>query len=135
MGFLCDWQPQNYDFSGFLPPIANFPTINKIKAGQAVPVQFSLNGFKGMGILAAGYPQTQMIACDSGTPLSAGTPTVTAGNSGLQYDPTSDTYTYVWKTDPGMPAGSCQQLVVKLSFAQFYSGFTGPTYTANFKVH
>jgi hypothetical protein len=31
----------------------------------------------------------------------------TAGNSGVQYDAASDTYTYVWKTDKGW-AGTCR---------------------------
>lgn len=128
------WQALNYDFSGFLSPIAGPPTLNKIKAGQSIPVKFSLNGFKGMGVLAAGYPQIQPIACDSDTPLGASMPIATAGNSGLQYDPTTDMYTYVWQTDSNLPSGSCQQLIVKLAFAQFYPGFTGATYTANFII-
>jgi hypothetical protein len=40
-------------------------------------------------------------------------PANTAGNSGLTYDPSSNTYTYVWKTGKGM-AGTCQMFVVLL---------------------
>lgn len=132
-GFVWDWQPQNYDFSGFLSPIVSPPAINNIKAGQAVPVKFSLNGFQGMDVLAAGYPQTQTVACDTGAPIGNSTQTTTAGSQGLQYDPDTDIYTYVWKTDRSL-SGSCQQLIVKLAFAQHYSGFSGATYTANFVV-
>ena len=39
--------------------------------------------------------------------------TVTAGNSTLQYNATTQTYTYVWKTDKAW-AGTCRQLIVKL---------------------
>ncbi len=37
----------------------------------------------------------------------------TAGNSGLSYDSTSNTYTFVWKTDKSM-AGTCQQFTLLL---------------------
>lgn len=39
--------------------------------------------------------------------------TSTAGSSGLSYDPVSDEYTYVWKTEK-LWAGTCRQLVVGL---------------------
>ena len=39
--------------------------------------------------------------------------TVTAGNSSLQYDPGTQRYIYVWKTDKAW-AGTCRQLIVKL---------------------
>jgi len=33
-----------FDFSGFFQPVDNLPTFNVVKAGQAVPVKFSLGG-------------------------------------------------------------------------------------------
>ena len=50
--------------------------------------------------------------------------TVTAGSSGLSYDPATGVYTYVWKTEKAW-AGSYRQLVVKLA--------DGESYRANFK--
>jgi hypothetical protein len=38
----------------------------------------------------------------------------TAGGSALQYDATTDTYSYVWKTDKAW-AGTCRQLKMKLN--------------------
>jgi hypothetical protein len=38
---------------------------------------------------------------------------VTTSNSELQYDVTTDTYAYVWKTDKAW-AGQCQELIVRL---------------------
>ena len=32
------------DFSGFFQPVDNPPVFNKVKAGQAIPVKFSLQG-------------------------------------------------------------------------------------------
>jgi hypothetical protein len=63
-------------------------------------------------ILAVGSPTPQSISCDATAPLDM-VPTVTAGNSSLSYDPTTQTYTYVWKTDKTW-AGTCRQLDVQL---------------------
>jgi predicted extracellular nuclease len=119
-----DHEPQvmqllTYMFSGFFPPLANPPTFNAVKAGQSVPVKFSLNGDKGLNIFAAGYPQSTMIVCDTSISQDAIEETDTAGSSSLSYDPTTDTYNYVWKTDKGW-AGTCRQLVVKLDDGTFH---------------
>ena len=54
------------------------------------------------------------MACDTQAPLDEIEETVSAGQSGLSYDPASGRYTYVWKTDTKW-AGSCRQLVVRLA--------------------
>ncbi|HEX9774684.1 MAG TPA: PxKF domain-containing protein [Actinomycetota bacterium] len=119
-----DWQPlSNYDFVGFFAPINGLPTLNRVKAGAAVPVKFSLNGDYGLDIFTAGYPKSLAIACDSGGSVDGIEDTVTAGSSGLSYDTASDTYTYVWKTSKGWK-GTCRQLNVKLD--------DGTSYYANF---
>ena len=102
-----------YNFSGFFSPIDNPPTFNQVKAGQAIPVKFSLNGDQGLDILAAGYPASQAIACDSNAPVNDVEETSTAGSSSLSYDPAEDQYTYVWKTPKGW-SGTCRQLLVRL---------------------
>jgi len=103
-----------YNFSGFFPPVDNLPTLNAVKAGSAIPVKFSLSGFQGLDIFAAGYPKSQMITCSSTAPVDGIEETVTAGSSSLSYDATLDQYTYVWKTLKSW-AGTCRQLVVKLN--------------------
>ena len=108
-----------YDFGGFRQPVDPLPTLNSLKAGAAVPVKFSLGGFQGLAIFAAGYPKSQVIACDSTAPVDGVEQTVTAGASGLSYDATLDVYTYVWKTDKAW-AGTCRQLVLKLADGIFY---------------
>jgi Tol biopolymer transport system component len=120
-----DWQPLVlYDFSGFFQPIDNPPTVNVVNAGSAIPVKFSLSGDKGLSIFAAGYPASQQIACIGGIPVDDIEETMTAGNSSLSYDPTTDRYNYVWKTERGW-RGTCRQLVVKLN--------DGSTHVANFQ--
>jgi hypothetical protein len=101
-------------FSGFFAPVDNPPVVNVAKGGQAIPVKFSLGGNQGLDIFAAGYPKSQQIACDSSSPLDDVEQTVTAGSSSLSYDATTDTYTYVWKTDKAW-AGTCRQLTLRLS--------------------
>ena len=110
---------RRYDFSGFLGPVDNLPTVNAIKAGRAVPVTFGLGGDQGLGIFAAASPSSQRITCDSNAPLSDVDLTTTTGGSALTYDPATDTYTYVWKTDKAW-AGTCRQLVVQLVDGTFH---------------
>ena len=114
-----------YDFGGFFAPVDNPPVLNAVKAGQAVPVKFTLHGDQGLDVLASGYPKSQTIACDSDQQVDGIESTVTAGSSGLSYDAASDQYTYVWKTDKSW-AKSCRQLVVKLD--------DGTTHRANFSL-
>jgi hypothetical protein len=102
-----------YNWSGFLQPIDNLPTVNSVKAGSAIPVTFSLGGNYGLNIFASGYPKVQQVACSSGSATDEVEQTVTAGASGLSYNVASGQYSYTWKTDKKW-AGSCRQLILKL---------------------
>lgn len=113
-----------YNFAGFFAPVDNLPVLNIVQAGRAIPVKFSLSGNKGLGIFAVGSPSSGPIACNSSDPATLLEATVTAGGSSLSYDPTSDQYIYVWKTEPAW-AGTCRQLVVRLN--------DGSIHRANFK--
>ncbi|HET9513647.1 MAG TPA: PxKF domain-containing protein, partial [Gemmatimonadales bacterium] len=66
---------------------------------SAIPVKFSLGGDQGLDILADGYPLSQPIACDAGAQLDQIEDTVKAGGSSLTYDPVTEQYNYIWKTD------------------------------------
>jgi subtilisin-like proprotein convertase family protein len=102
-----------YSFTGFYPPVSN-DDLNQAKAGQAVPIKFSLDGDEGLDILEAGYPQVQLYACTNGDPAGGPIQAVTAGMSGLQYDPLTDTYTFVWKTQKDW-AGKCARFELGLN--------------------
>jgi predicted extracellular nuclease len=106
-------------FAGFFRPIDNRPALNRIKAGQSVPVTFGLGGDQGLGVIAEGFPRSAPIACDSTSLVTGTAQTATPGNSVLSYDAATDTYTYVWKTDKAW-AGTCRQLVVKLADGTFH---------------
>jgi predicted extracellular nuclease len=109
--------------TGLFQPIDNPPELNIAKAGTSIPVKFSLDGDQGLNILAAGYPVSVQTACDASEPTDAIEETVNAGSSSLSYDATTDTYSYVWKTQKSW-ANSCRQLTVKL--------VDGTTFQANF---
>ena len=113
-----------YNFAGFFPPVANLPALNVVQAGRGIPVKFSLSGNKGLGIFAAGSPSSGPIVCNSSDPATLLEETVTAGGSSLSYDPITDQYIYVWKTEAAW-AGTCRQLVVQLN--------DGSIHRANFK--
>jgi hypothetical protein len=127
----------DYSWNGFFRPVDNTPTFNRVKAGSAVPVKFSLGGYQGMGIMApvdsggsfAGYyPTSKDTTCDVDAPTDSVETVVTAGGSSLTFDSTSDQYVYVWKTDKAW-TGSCRQLIVKLidgSYHRAYFRFTKP---------
>ena len=118
--FRANWgpQPTTYNFTGFFQPVDNLPTLNIVNAGKAIPVKFSLGGFQGLDIFAAGYPSSTVIACGS-TAGDAVEQTVTAGSSSLSYDDSTDQYIYVWKTERAW-AGTCRTLVVKLNDGTFH---------------
>jgi hypothetical protein len=102
-----------YAFEGFFPPVDNLPTLNRVNAGRAIPLKFSLGGDEGLSVFAPGYPKSKAIPCDPTDPVDDIEETVTAGGSALSYDAATGTYTYVWKTDRAW-AGTCRQLIVKL---------------------
>ena len=113
-----------YNFSGFLQPVDNLPTLNVVAAGKGIPVKFSLRGNQGLNVLAAGFPTSQKIACSGGAAVDDVEQTLTVGNSSLSYDAATDTYTYGWKTEKAW-AGTCRQLTIKLN--------DGTEHLANFK--
>jgi hypothetical protein len=111
-----------FNFAGFFQPVDNLPVMNVVNAGRSIPVKFTLNGNYGLNILR-GTPQVLVISCNTTAPTDDMTDTTTS-NSGLQYDPASNQYTYTWKTERSW-AGTCRQLVLNL--------IDGTTYRANFR--
>jgi hypothetical protein len=106
------------EFGGFQPPIAS-DGFNAAKAGRAIPVNFSLGGEFGLEVLQS---TSVPIACD-GAPVSGDpVPTVSAGASGLTYDPLADLYTYVWKTEKSW-SGTCRQLILTIDNNTYYADF------------
>lgn len=102
--------PEPFDFEGFFDPVS-MSGPNVAKAGQAVPVVFSLNGDHGLDVVtSARFVVEATVANPVGEVLDA----ATAGTSGLHYDAATDRYTYVWKTDKAW-AKKSGQFVLTLS--------------------
>jgi hypothetical protein len=107
-----------YSFTGFFKPVVMAPSINSAKAGSAVPIKFTLGGYSGLTTAMSSFAVTGA-AVNGDNPVDA----VTAGQSTLQYDPTIDQYTYVWKTDK-LWAGKTGTFTLTLN--------DGTTHTATF---
>jgi hypothetical protein len=95
-----------YDFDGFFRPV-EMDMLNKVKAGSAVPIKFSLNGYQGLDIFNTGFPKSVGIVCGNAQVDPVET-TIVAANSGLQYDGEAGQYIYVWKTEKAW-AGTCRE--------------------------
>jgi hypothetical protein len=108
-----------WEFGGFQAPIDAPPTINRVKAGNTVPVKFSLNGNQGLAILAEDYPVSVPIDCDTGEPTGAAEETMTPGRMSLEYEAGTDTYTYLWKTSKSW-TDTCRRLTVGLADGSFH---------------
>jgi hypothetical protein len=133
MGNACDTPDPTtiYDFDGFFQPIENRDAtshlvLNRVQAGQAIPLKFRLGGDYGLDVFEAGYPKSETIACNSSAEVNGVDETVNAGASSLSYSAATGTYTYVWKTEKAW-TDSCRQLVVKFD--------DGTTARANFMLH
>jgi hypothetical protein len=101
-----------YNFSGFFRPV-EMGALNRVNAGRAIPVKFSLDGNQGLNIFSPGYPRVvRLNSCTGPIEVIADNQTFTAGNSSLTYDPAVDQYNYVWKTESSW-AGTCRQLQVR----------------------
>lgn len=118
LGGACGGNPLRFAFQGFYPPLeleqTDPPKLNKVEAGKSVPLKFSLGGYKGLNVIASGYPASQSLDCVLLDPIGSLEPVQSAGDSGLTYDPLTQSYTYVWKTDSDW-AGTCRVLSLKLT--------------------
>ena len=96
-----------------------------VNAGRAIPVKFRIAGGYGLGAIEEGYPKVQVVNCASGAAVDEIESTVTAGASAMEYQASTGTYTYVWKTEKAW-AGSCRRLIVGLD--------DGSRHAADFKL-
>jgi hypothetical protein len=107
-----------YDYTGFFRPLVAPPAYLDTVAGNGVSVSFSLAGFQGLGVLAAGYPQSAPITCGTSPELTSGQ--ATSSRKGLTFTKGKPgQYTYLWATDPAW-TGTCRQLVVKLADGTYH---------------
>jgi len=101
-----------YTWDGFYPPVESDPMLNVVKAGAAVPLKFSLGGDYDLDVLDVDSPASRPLDCSLLDPSGEFVPVQSAG-AGLTYDPVSEQYAYVWKTQKEW-AGTCRTLSLQL---------------------
>lgn len=101
-----------FNFAGFAKPVVNVPGTTDLRAGDTLPLTFTLGGDKGLAVIATGYPRSAPISCGSSPELTTGDAT-TAQRALIYTQARGGRYTYFWRTDPAWSA-TCRQVVVKL---------------------
>jgi DNA-binding beta-propeller fold protein YncE len=98
------------DFQGFLGPIHDGSVV---RAGDAIPIVFSLGGDHGLDVLAAGSPTSVQTDCDDpGTP-TGGDPAWSQSGRGLAFHSWTGHYVFTWQTRKSW-AGTCRTFVLGL---------------------
>jgi hypothetical protein len=114
------WVVTGFNWTGFFDPVENEPAVNAAKAGSSLPVKFSLGRDAGLAVLASGSPTSRNVGCNGEATTGQPESVAPAGSSGLSYDASTGTYTYVWKTAKGW-AGGCRRFTLTLTDGSSHS--------------
>jgi DNA-binding beta-propeller fold protein YncE len=97
-------------FRGFLGPIHDGSVV---RAGDAIPIVFSLGANRGLHILAEGSPSSVQVDCeDPGQPMG-GEPAASQFDRGLRFNRWTGHYVFTWQTKRAW-AGTCRTFVLGL---------------------
>jgi hypothetical protein len=114
-------------FRGFFKPVKNAPMFNRVRAGQAVPVRFTVDGYPGTTVLKPGSPTSSPISCKAVRAENIVSEDDLADYRSQPQGGAKSRSNYIWKTDPSW-AGTCRKLVVTLVDGSSYEAlfrFTG----------
>lgn len=95
-----------------MPQLELPPAMTRVNAGSAVPIIFSLGGYRGLDIFQDGVPLVQRIDCETREPNAVEQEAVEDVGGGLRYSP--DRYIYVWKTAKAWE-GTCRRLLLRFT--------------------
>jgi hypothetical protein len=112
-----------YDWTGFLDPVTSPPEYNRVDAGEIVPVMFSLDGDRGLGVLA-GTPATIVSADCNGQRNDVSWTLPATWTGGLVYYAQYDVYLWPFRTQTSW-RNTCRLLTVTLA--------DGTSHTATFR--
>ncbi|HEX6619931.1 MAG TPA: beta-propeller fold lactonase family protein [Solirubrobacteraceae bacterium] len=98
------------DFQGFLGPIHEGSVV---RAGDAIPIVFSLGGDRGLDVLADGSPSSAQVDCDDPGAPTEGDPAWSKSGQGLIFHSWTGHYVFVWQTRKAW-AGTCRTFVLGL---------------------
>jgi hypothetical protein len=93
----------HYGFGGFYSPLVAKPGSATLRAGDTVPVKFSLDGDHGL----------EVIARAAWRPCAATTNDSSPAAGSLIYNTGPDRYTFMWSTDRNW-SGSCKEFILTL---------------------
>jgi hypothetical protein len=100
-----------WNFTGFLAPVNNPPTVNRVIAGVPVIIRFRLGGFQGADP-AANVPTVQRYNCTTGAPIGVAAPGAFIGPAPL-FIPIVNNYVYTWQTNRAW-RGTCATFTLTL---------------------
>lgn len=89
----------------------NAPTQEE--AGNVLPVEFRLGGFRGLDVLSPDPPISIAVDCDTRAPRAIPIPPATPAEGVLTYYWLTDTYTFWWPR-PDSWVGTCRALMLEL---------------------
>ncbi len=107
----------------FLAPVTSPPKVNEARhAGSKVPLKWSLDGDRGLAIIAEGYPRSIPRDCETGEYIGAPQAAAYDGRVPLSYHAERDEYRFIWRTDPSW-AFTCRAVEVLLTDGTLYTAW------------
>jgi DNA-binding beta-propeller fold protein YncE len=97
-------------FMGFFGPIHDGSVV---RAGDSLPIVFSLGAFHGYRVLADGSPTSVQVDCEDPGEPTGGETVESLFHRGLRFNRATGHYFLVWKTERAW-AGTCRSLVLRL---------------------